>query len=192
MRLLKVVVQFTQLWMITVVKIIKKNYGQKYLNQNGQALFEMVLFLPFLMFLYTIYYTAGNSISGSINQQKAVRGYFYALVKGSSYVVPFADLQNFKAKGLSKVGFNAVGWSDHLKGTKSFAPCFRFSSLLKNGSTEECDGSDRDGEGTSRFIRLFTFYGVCGPYYSPTPQDTSYYDIDPRQQASQGSCTLGN
>ena len=175
-----------------VDEMIKPTFQKKYLNQKGQALFEMVLFLPFLMFLYTIYYTAGNSISGSINQQKAVRGYFYALVKGSSYVIPFSDLQKFKRDGINKAGFNAIGWADHLKGQKPFAPCFKFSSILKNGSTEECDSGERDEEGSSRFIRLFTFYGVCGPYYSPTPQDDSYFDIHPSQQASQGSCTLGN
>jgi hypothetical protein len=161
-------------------------------NQKGQALFEMILFLPFLMFLYTIYYTAGNSLSGSINQQKAVRGYFYNLVKGNSYVVAKSDLEELRNSGVGKVGFKSIGWNDHLIGQKSFAPCFKFSSLLKNSSTEECDGSERDGEGTSRFIRLFTFYGVCGPYYTQDPSDISYYDIDPRAQASAGSCTLGN
>lgn len=170
---------------------MKKNLP-KILNQKGQALFEMIIFLPFLMFLYTIYYTAGNSINGSINQQKAVRGYFYALVKGNSYIVPLVDLKKFKEESISKVGFNSVGWNDHLLGKKSFAPCFKFSSLLKNNVTEECDGSERDAEGSSRFIRLFTFYGVCGPYYTQTPQDKDYFDIDPRNQAFAVSCTTGN
>ncbi len=180
-------------WMIMGDNFMKNKFPQKFLNQKGQALFEMILFLPFLMFLYTIYYTAGNSISGSINQQKAVRGYFYSLVKGNSYVIPLVDLRNFKMNsGITKVGFNTVGWNDHLTGKQSFAPCFKFSSLLKNNSTETCDGNERDEEGTSHFIRLFTFYGVCGPYYTPTQDDPNFYDIDPRQQASQVSCTLGN
>jgi hypothetical protein len=55
-----------------------KNFKTKFLNQEGQAVFELLIFLPFLLFLYTIYYTAGNAINGSINQQKAVRGYFYS------------------------------------------------------------------------------------------------------------------
>lgn len=165
---------------------------KKFFNQKGQALFEMILFLPFLMFLYTIYYTAGNSISGSINQQKAVRGYFYAIVKGNSYIIPLVDLKFFRDSNITKIGFNSVGWNEHLSGKKSFSPCFKFSSLLKNNSTEECEGSEREAEGSSRFIRLFTFYGVCGPYYTSTPEDKDYFDIDPRNQASMVSCTRGH
>ncbi|MDO9182974.1 MAG: hypothetical protein Q7U04_11230 [Bacteriovorax sp.] len=174
---------------------MKKNIDQKFLNQNGQALFEMILFLPFLMFLYTIYYTAGNSISGSINQQKAVRGYYYALEKGNSYIVPYTDLKSFRDKGTNKVGFNSVGWNQHLasgsKGEQSFAPCFKFSSFLKNNSTETCDGSDREAEDMSRFVRLFTFYGVCGPYYTQNNFFPDYFEIDPSAQAYTVSCTLG-
>jgi hypothetical protein len=168
---------------------LKPKFKKIYFNQKGQALFEMILFLPFLMFLYTIYYTAGNSISGSINQQKAVRGYFYTLVKGNSYVIPLGDLKNFGGS-MKRVGFNSVGWNDHLKGTQSFAPCFKFSSLLKNNSTEECNGNEREAEGASRFIRLFTFYGVCGPMYNLNQSNT--YEIDPRNQAFRESCTIGN
>jgi hypothetical protein len=182
--------------MIMVDNKMKNSFHQKILNQKGQALFEMILFLPFLMFLYTIYYTAGNSISGSINQQKAVRGYFYALVKGNSYIVSLSEIRKLKEEGVTKVGFNALGWKERVtSGDTPIAPCFRFSSLLKNNMTETCEGSERDGEATSRFIRLFTFYGVCGPYYnfSQTPlDDKGYFDIDPRIQAYTVSCTLGH
>lgn len=169
-----------------------KNYFKKITNQKGQALFEMILFLPFLMFLYTIYYTAGNAISGSINQQKAVRGYFYSIVKGNSYVVSLNDLKLFKEKGINRVGFNSIGWNDHLSGVRSYAPCFKFSSLLKNNSTEECESPDRDEEGSSRFIRLFTFYGVCGPVYTQTTGEQSLFEIVPQNQSSAALCSLGN
>ena len=170
---------------------MKKIFSKEILNQKGQALFEMILFLPFLMFLYTIYYSAGNSINGSINQQKAVRGYYYALVKGNSYLNTNSELLDFlNNHGIGNVGFNSLGWNDHQVGNKPFAPCFKFSSLLKNNSTEECDSGDRDGEGTSRFIRLFTFYGVCGPHY--TSAGNSAFVIMPEAQASWNSCTLGN
>lgn len=166
------------------------------MNQNGQAIFEMILFLPFLLFLYTIYYTTGNSINGSINQQKSVRAYFYGLVKGNSYVVSLSDLRTFGDSGLKKIGFNSVGWNEKLgAGNRSFAPCFKFSSLLKNSSTEECEGDERDEEGSSRFIRLFTYYGVCGPTYIVTSDligGSAYYDIPPNVQTQIGSCTLGN
>lgn len=175
-----------------VVNKMKKYFKHQVLNDKGQAIFELILFLPFLMFLYTIYYTVGNSISGSINQQKAVRGYFYALVKGNSYITPLPDLKSFRLKGVTRVGFNSVGWVDHLDGTKSFAPCFQFSTFLKNGSTEKCDDSTRAAEGSSSFIRLFTYYGVCGPMVTKTTQDPDAFDINPSNQASSTSCTLGD
>ena len=178
------------------MKMFNKSFFVKIKNQKGQALFEMIIFLPFMLFLYTIYYTIGNSISGSINQQKAVRSYFYQIVKGNSYMVTLSDLKGFSTSGLKKVGFNSVGWNERLAdGNTSFAPCFKFSSLLKSNSSEKCDDSEREEEGSSRFIRLFTYYGVCGPSYMETTElsgSNPYYDIPPNGQTQIGSCALGN
>ncbi len=80
-------------------------------NQKGQAIFELIIFLPFLIFLYTIYSTTGNAINGSINQQKAVRGYFYGLLRGNSYINTTTDLDEFSEKAISVVGFSALGLS---------------------------------------------------------------------------------
>ena len=133
-------------------------------NKKGQAIFEMILFLPFLLFMYTIFYTAGNSINGSINQQKALRGYFYQVVKHNSYLINTSDLNAFSS--MKQVGFFSLGWSEKMDGKTPVANCFKFSSLLKNGSSEECDTNVRDPADTSRFVRIFTMYGVCGPIYS--------------------------
>lgn len=165
----------------------------KFFNQKGQAVFEMILFIPFLLFLYTIYYTVGNSISGSINQQKAVRGYFYNLVKGNSYIVTAGELKGHQRMAITKVGFSALGWNEKMDNSKnSFAPCFKFSSILKNGTTEECDGSQRDEEYSSRYIRLFTFYGVCGPDYligQDKIDSNPFFEIPPNLQLN---CTIAN
>jgi hypothetical protein len=169
-----------------------KNFKTKFLNQEGQAVFELLIFLPFLLFLYTIYYTAGNAINGSINQQKAVRGYFYTLVKGNSYLSTSLDLKDNKDHNILLVGFNAIGWRDHSPDQKnSIAPCFTFSSLLKSNTSEKCEGDERDEEGSSRYIRLFTFYGVCGPTYT-LGKDGSF-TIEPNAQGigGNGSCILG-
>lgn len=181
--------------MTTVDKIAIKNVKKELLNQKGQAIFEMIIFLPFLLFLYTIYYTAGNSISGSINQQKAVRGYFYTLVKGNSYVVSLPDLKAFGEKSIKRVGFNSIGWNESIGAdNKSFAPCFKFSSLLKNGLTEECESPARDEELSSRYVRLFTYYGVCGPNYFAVNglEGSTFYEIPPNGQTQASSCTIGN
>lgn len=160
----------------------------------------MIIFIPFLIFLYTIYSTSGNSISASINQQKAVRGYFYSLTKGNSYLNTLDDLEKFRNRSIKMVGFSGIGWREKSKnsGDQSFGPCFKFSSMLKNGSTEECDDSTRetddDGVPSSRIIRIFTYYGVCGPVYSETsdPNAPAFFLIHPSLQSSINNCALGS
>lgn len=148
---------------------------KKYLsNEKGQAIFEMILFIPFILFLYTIYYTAGNAISGSITQQTAVRGYFYISMKGNSYVNTSVDIDALKSSGMKMIGFNAFGWTDHMGGSggkETFGTCYSFSSLLRNGSSDTCEGPEREKPGSSPFVRVFTFYGVCGPVYTANSQD---------------------
>ncbi len=167
-------------------------------NQKGQALFELIVFLPLLMILYTIYATTGNSINGSINQQKAVRGYFYGLLKGNSYINTMGDLDEYSEKNITTVGFSALGWREKSRnnGGNSFAPCFKFSSVLKNDSSEECDSDtreeDSDGERISRYVRVFTFYGICGPVYTKTSDGGAgnFYEVNPTQQNNPGNCIL--
>jgi hypothetical protein len=169
----------------------------KLLNQKGQAIFEMIIFLPFLIFLYTIFYTVGNSISGSINQQKAVRGYFYQLVKGNSYVLSTIDLDSLNGKSIDSAGFFAIGWAEKKDGGADGTPfgnCFKFGSLLRNGSSETCeDPSTSDQPGLkSSFVRIFTMYGVCGPVFTrPANAQTinqKPYELD--QAAQMGECAL--
>lgn len=161
-------------------------------NEKGQAIFELLIFLPFLIFLYSIYYTAGNSISASINQQKAVRGYFYSLTKGNSYLNTYPDLKVLGDEAIVSVGFSAIGYREREFNRKgSLAPCFKFSSLLKNNSTEECDSKDRPDENSSRFIRIFTFYGVCGPVFKKTIGPFGeFFDIPASVQSVQSQCSL--
>ena len=170
-------------------------------NQKGQAIFELIIFIPFLVFLYTIYSTAGNSISASINQQKAVRGYFYSLVRGNSYVNTLADLEEFASNNILMVGFSTVGWREKSDktGKQAFGPCFKFTSLLKGGSSnEDCDAPEREtdsrGNGITHFIRVFTFYGVCGPVYSQIadPNGIPFFHINPSAQTDPFKCALGS
>lgn len=161
-------------------------------NQRGQAIFELIIFLPFLVFMLSIYYTVGNSLSGSINHQKVVRGYFYALTKNNSYVNTAKDIDEFATKnGMRLVGFSALGWREYgtPDGGKAFGPCFSFPSMFKNGSTESCDDKERGENDTSRFIRVFTFYGVCGPVYT-LPQNGGRMVIEPQKQNSSALCSL--
>jgi hypothetical protein len=139
-------------------------------NENGQAIFEMIIFLPFLIFLYTVFYTVGNSISASINQQKAVRGYFYQLVKGNSYIVSAVDLDSDASQyNIHTVGFFAIGWAEELLQARPVGNCFHFTSMLRNNSTEVCNSSVRTDPTASYIIRAFTMYGICGPVFEPPP-----------------------
>lgn len=145
----------------------------------------MIIFLPFLIFIFTIFYTVGNALSGTINQQKAVRGYYYQLVKGNSYLVPPSDLNDYKDAGMEKIGFFAIGWTETDGNTKLTGNCFKFSSMLKSGSTEECESGARDPAEQSSFVRTFTMYGVCGPIYSVENNKLMI-----KQDAQTAPCTL--
>ena len=140
--------------------------------------------------------TVGNSISGSINQQKAVRGYFYALTMGNSYINTLSDLEQFSNEhSLKVIGFSSVGWRVKVAagGNGAFAPCYRFAASLNNGSTEECDDKTREIPNEStRLIRIFTFYGVCGPVYKVSTSDSRYFEIDPTMQNNPFNCSLSN
>lgn len=178
-----------------VDKMDQKMNDQSFVgNQKGQAIFELIIFIPFLIFLYSIYYTVGNSISASINQQKAVRGYFYALTRGNSYLNTMVDLEELSGSAIQSVGFSAIGWREKSEsGRNAFAPCFKFSSILKNDSSEECDDSNREEEGSSRYIRIFTFYGVCGPVYSEkTDAVGKFFEIEPMVQSNPMNCSISN
>ena len=161
-------------------------------NQKGQAIFELVLFLPFLIFLYSIFYTVGNSVSGSINQQKAVRGYFYHLTKNNSYINTHRDILYFADQASLKViGFGAVGWREKEGGNdNAFAPCFTFASMLRGSSEEKCEDPTRPVAESSSFIRIFTFYGVCGPVYSAPASGVGNYKIEPTMQSNPALCSL--
>lgn len=173
---------------------------KKVLNNNhGQAIFEFILFLPILLFLYLIMYNVGNSISGSINQQKAVRGYFYYLVKHNSFLLTQPEMESYElAAGIKWVGFNGIGWRDKEEGngTKNYGPCFAFPNFISNAAPESCNASERPGEEMSTTIRTFTYYGVCGPIISlpvkpgtATPTSKTY-EFDQRNQSHPMGCQL--
>ncbi len=137
-------------------------------DEDGQAIFEVLVFLPLLIFLYTIIYNVGNAINISINQQKVTRRYFYYLSKGNSFLPSQDDLQEYSSGnlrvGMSMIGFRAKTGGGGASGN-SVAPCFRFNSFLTGSSSETCD-EGTTGERSTSFVRIFTAYGICGDTYS--------------------------
>lgn len=133
------------------------------LNNKGQALFEFIAFVPFLMILYSLTLTISNSLNASINQQKAARGYFYYLGQNDSRF-PSPDregidsLDNFRIFSMS-----IIGWADSFEGLVPIAPCFELKMPVGDIEGDSCENSYSENE--TQYIRVGTVYGVCGANY---------------------------
>ncbi|MBP9673842.1 MAG: hypothetical protein KBD63_02005 [Bacteriovoracaceae bacterium] len=134
-------------------------------QENGQALFEFIIFLPFMLLLYAILLSIGGAINGSLNQQKAVRGYFYSRIKHNSFLPTPTDLSELVVS--TKVGMSFIGWREYSDGLVPVAPCYKLMPLggaLSSG-TEKCDNTYSGNQRTTQFIRVKTAYGVCSATY---------------------------
>lgn len=137
--------------------VVKKNiYSEK-----GQAVFEMLAFFPFLIFLFTIIVTMGNSINGSINQQKATRSYFLYTYANDSMGIPLDNLQKLGQGGVMTTGLYAFGWEEKREGKGALAGCYRLQKIIGESGTERCDDPLAAGTNSSDFIKVFTAFGLC-------------------------------
>lgn len=134
-------------------------------NQKGQALIELIVFLPLMFSLYSMISGFASAINGSINQQKATRAYFYYRVQNNPYV-PKPDAGNTHT-GWSKFGMFFVGWMDEMQSDNPVAPCYRVSIPMLNDASEKCD--QPYSKETTQFIRVGTVYGICGASYAKGP-----------------------
>lgn len=137
-------------------------------NEDGQALFEFVVFLPLVLVLSGLLIVTGNSINASINQQKATRGYFYFYIQNNSRLPNKKDLENWHGSiGLNNIGHFSLGWSEKLaSGSTPFTTCFKYNALFGDIKDDEtCDEPDLEEAATS-YIRPATAYGVCSESYS--------------------------
>jgi hypothetical protein len=146
------------LMMVVSMENIKK--------QNGQALFEFIFFMPFMLLLVTLFLTFGGAINGSINQQKATRGYFYALAMNNS-TTPTLDILD-SLKGLDSIGSSVIGWTrEEVNAGKPnpVAPCYKLSTFMTSGPGDKCDDPRDPATRATNFVRVYTAYGVCGAGY---------------------------
>ena len=67
--------------------------AKKLLNNEGQAIFETMLFVPVLLFFVAYIVRVGSAINSSINQQTVTRSYTYYLLKGNSKGNRTSDLE---------------------------------------------------------------------------------------------------
>ena len=146
-------------------------------NKKGQALFEFLIFLPFTFMMVTVFFTMGNSINASINQQKVVRGYYYYDLKNNTMAPTVKVMQGWNsASGLTLFSSYALGWSERaINKVSPVAACYKANSLLMGNTSETCEEPTGSSESTS-FIRLYTVYGLCLTPFQMDGSVISYTD----------------
>lgn len=154
---------------------MKPNCQNQYSNQviegqEGQALFELIIFLPLLLLILTLMVTISNSINASINQQKVTRGYFYYGLRGNSLGQNRTDLNEYQDDfSMTNVGMSVVGWRRSDAGSSNndiYAPCFRFNSLFTSDTTDQDCDAPSVSSGVTPIVRIYTAYGICSETYT--------------------------
>lgn len=149
----------------------------KYLKeQNGQAIFELIIFLPLFLFLIKTLFDYGDSINHSINQMKVVRGYYFYTVSNDSMLPNLAIMKELKDKGqLSLVSLDTISWStESISGsnTQPYGSCVKVPGFLGNEIAEECNEPAPQDRKT-QFIRVYTSFGVCTGSWLDADQNTN-------------------
>lgn len=155
-------------------------------SERGQAIFEFVIFIPFLLIFIATLVTVIGAVNGSINQVKATRNYFYMLANNNSMLPATKLLLELKnTKGLGLIGISSVAWRVKAQGESSLAPCYKIATFV--GETpvgEECDA--RFEESFSTFIKVKTMYGLCATTYDTTGNPRIAHEVSSGSQ----SCML--
>lgn len=131
-------------------------------HQQGQALIELIIFLPLMITLYSVIGGFASSINGSINQQKITRSYFYYRVQNNSTIPTpkVGDFDNWKTFGMF-----FIGWRDkYVNGDSPVMPCFKITIPFKENPADKCE--DAYSETKTLWIRVGTIYGICGATYA--------------------------
>jgi hypothetical protein len=129
-------------------------------KSSGQALIELIIFLPLIVTLYSVIAGFANSINGSINQQKIARSYFYNRIQNNS-TIPNPRTLNNTYVNWSIFSVYYIGWKDYFKGEGfPVMPCYRVNIPLKDKVKDNCE--DAYSEKSTLWIRVGTVYGICG------------------------------
>lgn len=131
-------------------------------KQRGQALIELIVFLPLMFALYSMIAGFAGAINGSINQQKATRAYFYYRVQNNPFV-PKPDEADTHSTW-QEFGMFFVGWMDDMISDNPVAPCYRITIPMASNPDEQCSGPYSSE--TTQLIRVGTAYGICGATFA--------------------------
>lgn len=161
---------------------------EKYLGQEGQAIFEFIVFVPFYIYLLTVLMSFGNSLNASINQNKAIRGYYYRVAASSSRLPTREDLEKLADKGIEAVGMGVIGYQEkEIDAGAALAGCVGVQRYIGSDAGSETCEEPEDGSNQTRFVRIFTAYGTCGESWRA--DDGNFYGRDYRNVSSD-SCVV--
>ena len=149
-------------------------------KNDGQALFEFIVFLPFIVIFLNLFFNISGAINSSINQQKATRGFFFRMVQNNSFFPDYDTLRSRLGR-LNTASFYAIGFAEELvDGKEPKATCYRVPSFMGR----DIDSCDKVGDGSkSQFVRVYTTFGICGASFQ---QSGGFWSYKPE---SPGGCT---
>ena len=157
-------------------------------KEKGQAIFELIIFLPILIFFLIVISNYGNSINASINQLKASRSYLFYLLKGNSMGIRTIDFSDFRSEGVQSIGNFIIGWRETSEGdSNSFGSCYEMPALPGNSTSDFSLCKDKIEQNQTKFIKIFTMYGICGETYKLDSGSSTYYPSNEVRHCSQRS-----
>lgn len=158
-------------------------------KDRGQALIELIVFLPLMITLYSVISGFASSINGSINQQKVTRAYFYYRIQNNSNIP--APQSGALENNWTQFGMFYIGWKERFEGEQPVMPCYKISIPFKNEPTDKCE--DKYDVQQTTWVRVGTIYGMCGATYvnqnnviSMVPDSTGDYNL----VTDRASCTI--
>ena len=161
-------------------------------NQKGQALIEFMLFLPFILMMYSVTLSISASINGAINQQKITRGYFYyRAMNNSSMPKPRRDSPIYNK--FRVFGQQISGWRDQLRGITPLKACYKFRIPFAAGTGgDDCEVGYQNR--ITQLIRVGTVYGVCAETHVTSGGRIlkAIHAGDPRAVIGPDACNLRN
>jgi hypothetical protein len=137
-------------------------------QEKGQSLIEFVLFLPFMLMIYSVIINVSGAINASLNQQKVTRSYFYYTLQNNSMFPGPSREGGDPTQNWQYFGMRILGWSTQLIDSKPVAPCFKFNIALGESSGDACE--DPYSGKSTQYIRVGTVYGACGATFERSPK----------------------
>ncbi len=141
---------------------MKKRIDKFISEENGQSIFEFISFVPFYLVLMSVFINLSGAINGSINQQKAVRGYFYYNLRGNSRGLDRVYISKISQEGVSQMGYYALGYMEEQVGEVPKTTCYEMRNFIPGAEQiDTCEQKPDYSENVTQYVRVSTADGVC-------------------------------